>query len=120
MTFARTVTFFLSGYIIGAVIATAVVWFEEGISFDIVSILGFSLPVSAFYFFGLIALGNWRFLTLTAAGTVIAGLLCALYPAVSGFVPVYFWRVRYAIPIALIQFLLLVGCCAIFARFRRA
>lgn len=116
MSLVGAVLRFLLGYIVAgaAVIIVARVQDETWKSGFLM--LSLSLPVTILYFVCLWWVGRWRYLAPTSLGMGLAGVWCAIFPAFCGFFPVYFVRLKFAIPLTIIQFGLLLVSSAISAR----
>lgn len=107
---------FAIGYTIGGILIVIQARMQDGTWTSGVAMLGFSLPVTAIYFLILWRSRRSRFFVATTYGTVLAGVLCAIYPAFFGFFPVFFFRFELLIPFVVIQLGLLFLVCAICAR----
>jgi hypothetical protein len=76
-----------------------------------------SLPVTIVYFLSLWGVAVWRSWSVTGGGLMAAGFLCGIFPFFFGFFPVYYLRLVFAVPVALVQFALLLGAITLFAKF---
>jgi hypothetical protein len=120
LSFARAATFFASGYAVAAVVVTVIARIQDESWLSGPVMLGFSAATSIIYFLILWSLRKWRFLAPTSGGMALAGCLCASYPTVCGYFPVYFMRWELALPIITAQLLLLVVVTAISARLQKS
>jgi hypothetical protein len=117
MTPAKVVFCFLVGLVIGAFFVTVADRIYEGGWRGGPTIVGLSLPVTILYFLALWGVAVWRSWPLTGRGLMAAGFLCAIFPFFFGFFPVYYLRLAFAVPVALLQFALLIGAITLFAKF---
>jgi len=77
--------------------------------------LGLSLPTTVVYFLGLLAIGRWQKLSLSLVSMAPNGFLSALFPTFCGYFPVYVMRLKFAAPLIVAQFGLLLLITAIFS-----
>jgi hypothetical protein len=101
MNLGRAALLFLGGYSVVAVILIILARLHDDDWRSGFIMLGLSAPVTVLYFFVLLGLGRFGFESRT--GMVIAGGLCAAFPAFCGFFPVYFFRLKYAVLLILAQ-----------------
>jgi hypothetical protein len=107
LSLERAATFFASGYVAAGLIVTVIARIQDETWLSGPVMLGFSAATSIVYFLVFWALRRWRFFAPTSVGMALAGCLCAFYPTVSGYFPVYFMRWELALPIIAIQLVLL-------------
>ena len=115
MSIKRAARFFVAGYVIGAVLVETVAWTHDGDSLSGVVMLGLSLPTTVAYFLGLLTVGKWKRLSPTLVSMPLTGFLSALYPTFYGYFPVYFMQLKFAAPLIVAQFGLLLLISAIFS-----
>ena len=106
MSFSRTAFLFLSGYGVVGLIVIIVARIHDHDWLSGFIMLGLSVPVTLVYFLALLGLGHLGL--QSRAGMLVAGALCAAFPAFCGFFPVYFFRLKFAILLILGQLGLLV------------
>lgn len=117
MTPVKTVLCFLIGLGLGGLLTTVADRIYEGGWRGGPTIVALSLPVTIIYFLALWSIATWRSWPLTGAGLAAAGILCGVFPFFFGFFPVYYLRPIFAVPVAFLQFALLLGTITLFARF---
>lgn len=116
MTLGAAAGHFAIGYTIAAIVLIVIARFQDDSWTSGVVMLALSLPVTILYFFGLWFLGNYPFLAPTVLGMILSGILAAIFPALFGFFPVYFVRLKFAVPLVAFQFGLLLFVTAILDR----
>jgi hypothetical protein len=114
MNLSRLALLFLGGYGVVAVILIIVFRLNYHDWRSGFIMLGLSAPVTVIYFFVLAALARLGF--QSRAGILVAGALCATFPAFFGFFPIYFFRLKYAILLLLAQLTLLALTAIVFSR----
>jgi hypothetical protein len=82
--------------------------------------LGLSLPTTIVYFLGVLTIGRWQLLSPTLVSMALSGFLSAVFPTFCGYFPVYFMRLKFAVPVIVGQFGLLVVISGIFSRLKKA
>ncbi len=114
MNLSRVALLFLTGYGVVGLIVVIVAWLHDHEWFSGFIMLGLSAPVTVLYFFLLLALRHFGF--QSQLGMFVAGGLCAAFPALCGFFPVYFFRLKYAILLIIGQMGLLVLIVTVLSR----
>ena len=110
---------FAAGYLVGAVIVEIVAWFHDGNGVSGVLMPGLSLPTTVIYFLGLFAIGRGHLLSLSLVSMALSGFLSAVFPTFCGYFPVYFMRMKFAAPLIVGQFRLLLLISGIFSRLQK-
>jgi hypothetical protein len=111
---------FIIGYVLTGVCVVTWARFHDDTWVSGVIMLAFSLPVTVVYFAGVCAVRNYRLGQLSYPGMLIAGALSAVYPAFFGFFPIYFVRPKFAIPLLVFQFGLVLLVSRATTRAKRA
>jgi hypothetical protein len=119
MSIKRAAPFFVAGYMFGGVIVEILARIHDDSWMSGIAMLGLSLPVTTMYFFALWAIGKWQPLTPSSAGMALSGFVSAFYPTFCGYFPVYFARLKFAVPLATFQFGVLVAVTVILSRFQK-
>jgi hypothetical protein len=116
MSLGLAAGYFLIGYTLAAICLIIVARFHDESWTSGFVMLGLSLPVTVVYFCGLWLLGHCHSLSPTVLAMIIVGVLSATYPAFCGFFPVYFVRLKFAIPLIALQFGTLLIIVAVLRR----
>ncbi len=108
MGITKSLFYFIIGLLAGGLITTVTDRIYEGGWRGGPTIVWLSIPVTTIYFLLLLGVTAWQPSTSTRLGWIITGILCNIFPFVSGFFPLYYFRALFAVPVALAQFVLLV------------
>jgi hypothetical protein len=116
VNFLKIAFYFSVGFICGAILTCFIDRLYEGGWRGGPTIVWLSLPAAIIYFLLLWGIGVWRPLPFTPVGLAAAGCLCGLFPVLFGSFPIYYYRLIFLVPIAFVQFTLLIGVVKIFAK----
>lgn len=119
MSIKRAAPFFVAGYATGAILVEIVAWAHDGDSLSGVVMLGLSLPTTVAYFLGLLTVAKWQLVSPTLVSMLLTGFLSALFPTFCGYFPVYFMHLKFAAPLFVGQFGLLLFTAGIFSHLRK-
>jgi hypothetical protein len=118
--FKRIAASLFIGYAVGVLIVVIFDCFYEGGWRGGFAILWLSLPTTIVYFVAVWGFAYWRSLSPNVFALALIGFLSAVYPAVFGFFPVYYYRLQFAVPFVAFQLGLLLMIIAISSRRTRS